>query len=212
MRRPQLTSVVVSVGLVSLAGALGVMGLSVLESTPDEPVTVDCAKWLAHPSKYGPWVRLKHCRLDAGDAVSRRWRYLEKDRPKRTMVLFLPVLPASATERGEIRAVLATRDPELLAFVDELGSLPVHQATRFLEENAEAMNARLVPPTLSGLVRSEPPDEAHEALAKLEAPSALVLEEGRAPDASDAHVELGAAAVFVALAIGVLFIRAEETA
>lgn len=210
MRRPQLTSVVVSVALVGLGGSLAVSGAEVLEQTPDEPVTVDCAKWLAHPSTFGRWVRLEHCRLDAGDAVSRRWRYREKDRPKRTMVLFLPVLPASATERGEIRAVVATRDPKLLAFVDRLGSLPGHESARFLEEHAEAMNERLTPPALTGLVHSEPPDEAREALTKLEAPTALVLEEGHAPDSSDAQVELGAAVVFVALAIGVLFIRADE--
>lgn len=203
-------SLSVSAALVSLAGYLGFLGVSALEQTPEAPVAVDCEKWLAHPTRDGSWVRLRHCRLDAGDGVSRRWRWLEKDRPKRTLVLFLPLLPEDATDRSEVRAVVATRDPVLLDLVDRLAPLSVHEANAFLDEHGEELNARLTPSAITGVVRASPPDDAREALEKLHAPGAVVLEEGVTPDASDAHVELGAAGVFLLLAVAALVVRPDD--
>jgi len=199
----------VATALLSVAAWLSWQSVPVLfPGPPSEPVVVDCRKWLAKPRAFGPWVELRNCRLDAGLAVTRRWRSLDKNAPTRTMSVFLPLMPNDDTERGDVRAVVATHEAELMKLLDTLTPLSLPEAKRFLDEHGERLNALLEPRRIRGVVLETPTPEAQAVLHELGHDDAIVFEQGKTPDTSNEKLQLAAAGVFVALAVAVMLARA----
>lgn len=199
----------VATALLSIAAWLSWQSVPLLfPGPPSEPVVVDCRKWLSTPRAFGPWVELRSCRLDAGLAVTRRWRSLDKTAPARTMSVFLPLMPVDDTERGDVRAVVATHEPELMKLLDTLTPLPLAEAKGFLAEHGARLNELLEPRRVRGLVLETPTAEAQAVLHELGHDDAVVLEQGKTPDTSNEKVQLAAAGVLVALALAVMLVRA----
>ena len=198
----------VATALISIAAWLGWQSIPRLfPGPPTEPVAVDCRTWLAAPRAFGPWVELRNCRLDAGLAVTRRWRSLDQNAPARTMSVFLPVMPVDDSERGDVRAVVATHEPELLKLLDTLTPLSLPDAKRFLDEHGDRLNALLEPRRVRGLVLEAPTPKAQAVLHELGHDDAVVLEQGQTPDTTNEKVQLAAASVLVALAVAVMLVR-----
>lgn len=194
--------------LISVAAWLGWQSIPRLfPGPPAEPVAVDCRTWLERPRAFGPFVELRNCRLDAGLAVTRRWRSLDKNAPARTMSLFLPLMPGDDTERGDVRAVVATHEPELMKLLDTLTPLSVPDAKRFLDEHGERLNTLLEPRSIRGVVLETPTPEAQAVLHELGHDDAIVFEQGKTPDTSNEKVQLAAATVLAALAVAVMLVR-----
>lgn len=199
----------VATALISVAAWLSWQSVPLLfPGPPSEPVVVDCRKWLAKPRAFGPWVELRNCRLDAGLAVTRRVRSLDKDAPARTMSVFLPLMPNDDTERGDVRAVVATHEPELMKLLDTLTPLSLPEAKRFLDEHGERLNSLLEPRRIRGVVLETATPEAQAVLHELGHDDALVFEQGKTPDTSNEKLQLAAAGVLVALAVAVMLVRA----
>jgi hypothetical protein len=158
-----------------------------------DPVPLTCRDWLSRPSQ-ARWVALSGCRLDLQQAASRNYRgFLPMVDGGRAPVKFLELfLPLSGQDQRELplRAVVATSDPALLASLEELAQLPVGQVNAFLDAHRLELEAHLTPARLVGYVDPVPSWGARQALRSLEAPDALVLQEGREPTRANAFVGL----------------------
>ena len=116
---------------------------------------------------------------------------------------------ATAGSAGlDVRAVVATHEPELMKLLDTLTPLSVTEAKRFLDEHGERLNALLEPRRVRGLVLEVATPEAQAVLHELGHDDALVLEQGKTPDTSNEKLQLAAAGVLVALAVAVMLVRA----
>jgi hypothetical protein len=169
------------------------------------PVELECEAWLEAPGTVR-WVTVTGCRLDLALAVRRNLKGLFASpdggpRTALTLELFLPVASSPEHEMPP-RAVVATTDPELLKTVDELGALPIAEVDAFIEAHREALVSRLMPARLSGYVEPVVSLAGRRALASLEAPEAVVLEQDRQPERANALFGL---AVALALLTGAVW-------
>jgi hypothetical protein len=167
------------------------------------PVELDCEDWLEAPGT-ARWVSLTGCRLDLAMAARRNLKgfFAQADGGRvrgRTLELFLPVA-SSPEHEAPPRAVVSTGDPVLLGTVDELGALPVEQVDAFIEAHREVLISRLKPERLTGYVEPVVPWSAREALRSLDAPGAVVLDQGREPERANALFGLVVALALLAVA------------
>lgn len=196
-----------------LAFGLFVLFISVAdlrEAARVEPEERDCTSWMEDPSG-ARWVTLVGCQLDLPEAASRRWkgwgalkdggvstgRYLE---------LFIP-LYAGQAPLDPPRAVLATSDQALLAFMDSIERLPPDQVQAYLKVNAAAVETLLQPKTLTGYVEPVKSLAARSALTVLTADDAVVLEQGRQPPRASALFGLLVGLLAVAKAVRSMHLR-----
>ena len=180
------------------------------EAARVKPEERTCAAWLADPSG-ARWVTLTGCRLDLGEAASRKWKGWRSLKDggvsgQRYLELFVPLFVGSAPP-PEPRAVLATTDKELLALMDGIDLLPPEEVEVYLQAHASSFDALLSPKTLTGYVEPVRSMAARSALNVLTAEDAVVLEQGRQPPRANALFGLVVGLVAVALGVRTIFRR-----
>lgn len=171
-----------------------------------QPAERGCAEWLADPS--GPrWVTLTGCRLELGGAVFRRFSGLrfaaDAGTSQHFLELFVP-LSAGGKVDDPPRAVLATQDRELLAFIDGINQVPVDEVEGYLQAHATHSATLIEPVKLTGYVERITSSGARAALTELTAPDAVVLQQGARPERANALFTLVVGLLFVGFGVRTL--------
>lgn len=169
-----------------------------------KPEERSCESWLADPSG-AKWVTLVGCKLDLGEAASRKWKGWRSVKDggvvgAKYLELFVP-LYAGSTTSDRPRAVLATTDKELLALLDAIDQVPPEEVGGFLQAHRADFEKLLEPKTLTGYVEPVKSLAARTALDTLSDDGAVVLEQGRQPARMNAVFGLLVGLVCVALAV-----------